>query len=335
MRRGRASGIEGASRRRCGVGAVVALVAFAWCNVAGAENYPSRPIHLIVPYAAGGAVDIVARAVGAALTGKYGWTVVVENRTGAGGNIASAFVAHAAPDGYTLLTASNANTVNGSLYANLSYDPATDLTPIVRIGHAPIVLLASPALPVNSARELVAYAKAHPGTLNVGSGGVGTSEHLAFELFKRRSGIEATHVPFRGGALVFQALIADQVQLFFSNQLQAMPFVQAGSIKALAIANPTRSSQLPDVPTMAEEGIADFVVATWWGVMGPRGLASEAVDTLNRAVNAVLEAPELTNRLESLGAERLGGTPAAFADFFKGETTTWSAIIRAEGIKAE
>jgi tripartite-type tricarboxylate transporter receptor subunit TctC len=335
MRRGRASGFGAASWRRRVVGCVLVVVTLACCGIAHAQSFPSRPIHLIVPYAPGGAVDIVSRSVGAALGQRFGWTVVVENRTGAGGNIASAFVAKSEPDGYTLLTGSNATSVNGSLYSNLPYDPATDLTPIVMLGRGPIVLVATPSLPVNSVRELVAYAKAHPGTLNFGSGGVGTSEHLTYELFKRRTGIEAIHVPYRGGALVFQALIPGQVQLFFSNQLQAMPHVLSGSIKALAIANPTRSPQLPNVPTMAEEGVPDFVVATWWGMMGPRGLSPEIVTTLNQAVNTVLDSPELTNRLDTMGAERIGGTPAQFADFFKAEMATWSTIIRAEGIKVE
>jgi tripartite-type tricarboxylate transporter receptor subunit TctC len=317
------------------VGALLAAVVVAAGFDATAQSYPNRPIHLVVPYAAGGAVDIVARTVGNGLTQRYGWTVVVENRTGAGGNIGSTFVAKSEPDGYTLLTASNATAVNGSLYGNLPYDPGTDLIPIVRVAQAPIVLLAAPSLPVASARALVAHAKAHPGTLNVASGGAGTSEHLSFELFKRRTGVVAVHVPYRGASQIFPDLIAGHVHLYFSNQLQSMAQVLAGSIKALAIANSTRSAQLPAVPTMAEEGIADFVVATWWGIMAPRGVAPEVVATLNQAMNAVLDTPDFHNRLGSLGAERIGGTSAAFAAFFQSEIATWSDIIRAENIKAE
>jgi tripartite-type tricarboxylate transporter receptor subunit TctC len=320
---------------RCIVYVLSLLSAWLVTGPARAESFPDRPIKLIVPYAAGGGVDIVARAVGDGLGKHFNWTVVVENRTGAGSNVGSAVVAKAEADGYTLLMGSNANAVNGSLYTNMAYDPLTELTPIVLVGRVPMVLLASPSVPIKSVRELVTYARQHPGKLNFGSGGVGTSEHLTYELFRRRADIDVVHVPYRGGAAVYPDLIGGQVQFLFNNQLQAMSFIQAGTVRVLAIANSTRSAQLPDVPTMAEQGVADFVSVAWWGIMGPRGLPPEMMDAINRAVNAVLVAPELTERLASLGAERTGGTAAQFDRFFKSEATTWAAIVRAENIKVE
>ncbi|MEJ0070887.1 MAG: tripartite tricarboxylate transporter substrate-binding protein [Pseudomonadota bacterium] len=306
-----------------------------WGGPLRAEGFPNRPIRLIVPYAAGGGVDIVARAVADGLAQQFGWTVVVEKPDRrrqqyrfCGGRQSRSRRLHAAHG-------IECQQRECSLYANMAYDPMTDLTPIVMVGRVPMVLLASLSAPVKSVRELIDYAKKHPGTLNFGSGGAGTSEHLTYELFKRRAGIEAIHVPYRGGAAVYPDLISGQVQFLFNNQLQAMSFVQVGTVRALAIANPTRSQQLPNVPTMAEEGIADFATAGWWGIMGPRDTPPDIVDRINQAVNKVLDAPELTKRLNSLGAERIGGTPASFVAFFKAETATWAAIISAEKIKVE
>lgn len=315
------------------------LATLAWPALAGVTNvawarshYPNKPIRLIVPYTAGGGVDIVSRALADGLGKHFGWVIVVENRTGAGSNVGSTVVAQAEPDGYTLLTGSNANAVNSSLYTNMPYDPMRDLTPVVLIGNVPMVLLASNAVPIKSVKELIDYAKEHPGKLNFGSGGSGTSEHLTYELFKSRTGTDLVHVPYRGGAAVYPDLISGQVQFFFNNQLQAMPFVKEKTVRALAIANPTRSAQLPNVPTMAEAGIPDFVAAAWWGIMGPGHLPSNIANTINQAVNHVLKTTDFKERLNALGAEALGGTQQRFVDYFTSETERWAKIIKAENV---
>lgn len=322
--------------RRTALAALIATVLGLGLDTAAqAQAYPSKPIRLIVPYTAGGGVDIVARTITGEIVRQTGYSMVVENRTGAGSNIGSTLVAKSEPNGYTLLMGSNANTVNNSLYSNMQYDASRDLIPIVLIGRVPMVLLSSPTGPFKTVREVIAYAKANPGALNFGSGGSGTSEHLTYELFKRRAGIEAQHVPYRGGAAVYPDLISGQVHLFFNNQLQASPFIQSGQVRALGLANAKRSPQLPDVPTMAEQGVANLNTGGWWGIMGPTGIPQDIVKQLNQMGNAALAAPEVVKRLESLGAERLGGTPEQFREFFAAEVAVWSDIIKAEKIKVE
>lgn len=316
--------------------ALVSIVVALGLNApSSAQSYPTKPIRVVVPYAAGGGVDIVARGVAEGITKQFGHAVLVENRTGAGSNVGSTVVAKADPDGYTLLMGSNANAVNGSLYSSMPYDAERDLVQIILVGRVPMVMLASPALPFRTVREVIDHAKSKPGSLNFGSGGAGTSEHLTYERFKRRAWIEAVHVPYRGGAAVYPDLMNGRVDFLFNNQLQAMPFIRSGQVRALAIANPKRSPQLPEVPTLAEQGIADFNAAAWWGIMGPAGIPEEIVNKINQLVGAVMESPEFGKRLDSLGAERLGGTPQQFRDFFKSEMATWSGVIKAEKIKVE
>lgn len=302
---------------------------------ARAQAFPNRPIRLIVPYAAGGGVDIVGRGVAEGLTKMFGWIVSVENRTGAGSNVGSALVAKSEPDGYTLLVGSNANAVNISLYDSMPYDPVKELTPVVFIGRTPMVMLAAPSTSFRNVRDVVAEAKAKPGSINFGSGGSGTSEHLTYELFKRRAGIQGTHVPYRGGAAVYPDLISGRVQLFFNNQLQAMPFIKSGQVRAIGIANPKRSPQLPDVPTLDEQGISNFAASGWWCIMGPGNMPTALVNQINQAVNAVIDSPEFTKRLEGLGAERMGGSAQVLNDHFRNEMAVWAEIIKTEKIKVE
>lgn len=325
-------------RRRRAIASALAAAAVAVLGidpVALAQPYPSKPIRVIVPYAAGGGVDIVTRTLAEGLTREFGHAVVVENRTGAGSNVGSTFVAKSDPDGYTLLMGSNANAVNNSLYANMQYDAAKELAPVVLVGRVPMVLLTGPNSAFKSVRDVVDRARAKPGSLNFGSGGAGTSEHLTSELFKRRADITAVHIPYRGGAAVYPDLISGQVDLLFNNQLQAMPFIQSGQVRALGIASATRSAQLPNVPTLVEQGVPEFYSGAWWGIMGPGGLPSDIVRQLNQMLNTVIASPAVAKRLESLGAERGGGTPEQFRDFFRGEMATWSEIIKAEKIRAE
>lgn len=300
-----------------------------------AQAYPAKPIRLIVPYAPGGGVDIVARALAQELTKRLGQQIIVDNRTGAGGNIGSDVVAKATPDGYTLLIASPANAVNPSLYAKMPFNPARDLTPVALVATVPAVLLASPTLPVKSVKELIAYAKTKPGTLNFGSGGSGTTEHLAGVMFNSQAGTDFQHVPYKGGAAVLPDLVSGQIALFFVNQLFALPYVKAGTVKALGVASDERSAALPDVPTFAEAGFTDFRVSVWYGIMAPSGTPQAIVVQLNREIVAALSAPELRERLQAMSAKPLPGTPAQFAAFFADEMTRWARVVKTSGAKAD
>jgi len=300
-----------------------------------AQPYPAKPIRLIVPYAPGGGVDIVARAVGQELGKRVNQSIVIENRTGAGGNIGSEAVAKAPPDGYTLLMASPANTINSSLYAKMPYDPLRELVPIALIASVPTVLLANRSLPAQTVKQLVALAKARPGALTYGSGGSGTTEHLAGEMFKSSAGIDMLHVPYKGGAQVMTDLMGGQIALMFVNQLAALPQIKAGKVRALGVASGERSPALPGVPTFAEAGFFDFKVSVWWGVMGPGGLSKDVVAQLNRDIVAALASPEMKERLQSMSARPIGGTPAEFAAFFADETTRWARVVKASGAKVD
>ena len=314
---------------------VIGVAIVTLCADASAQAYPVKSLRLIVPYAPGGGVDIVARALAQELTKRLGQQIIVDNRTGAGGNIGSDVVAKATPDGYTLLIASPANAVNPSLYAKMPFNPARDLTPVALIATVPAVLLASPALPVKSVKELVALAKAKPGTLNFGSGGSGTTEHLAGVMFNTQAGTDFQHVPYKGGAAVLPDLVSGQISIFFVNQLFALPYVKAGTVKALGVASDERSAALPDVPTIAEAGFADFRVSVWYGIMAPAGTPKATVTTLNREIVAALASPEMKDRLQAMSAKPLPGTPAQFATFFADEMTRWARVVKTSGAKAD
>jgi tripartite-type tricarboxylate transporter receptor subunit TctC len=307
----------------------------ALCGAAFAQSYPAKPIRLIVPYAPGGGVDIVARTTAQELVKRLGQQVIVENRTGAGGNVGSEAVAKAAPDGYTLLMASPANTINPSLYAKMPYDPARDLVAIALVGSVPAVLVANRSLPAHSIKQLVVLAKSKPGALTYGSGGSGTTEHLAGEMFKSAAGIDLLHVPYKGGAQVMVDLIAGQIALMFSNQLGVLPHIKSGKLTALGVANAERSAALPDVPTFTEAGFPALKVSVWWGVMGPAAMPKEIVTHLNREIVAALASPEMKERLQSMSAQPLGGTPEQFTAFFNEETARWARVVKASGAKVD
>ena len=315
--------------------ACIAAAAATFASGAIAQSYPAKPVRLVVPYAPGGAVDIIARATAQELTKRLGQQIIVDNRTGAGGNIGSDTVAKAPPDGYTLLMASPANTINSSLYTKMPYDPLRDLVPIALIGSVPSVMVANPSLPVKDIKQLIALAKAKPGALTYGSGGSGTTEHLAGEMFKSFAGIDLLHVPYKGGAQVMIDLMGGQVALMFSNQLGVLPHIKAGKLKALGVASAGRSAALPDVPTFAEAGFPDFKVSVWWGVMGPAGMPKEIVNQLNREIVAGLASPEMKGRLQTMSAQPIGGTHEQFAAFFAAETKRWAPIVKASGAKAD
>jgi len=300
-----------------------------------AQAYPVKPVRMIVPYAPGGGVDIIARATAQEMTRRLNQQVIVENRTGAGGNVGSDAAAKSAPDGYTLLMASPANTINPSLYAKMPYDPMRDLAAIALVASVPAVLLANRSLPVKDAKQLAAVAKARLGALTYGSGGSGSTEHLAGEMFKTIAGVDMLHVPYKGGAQVISDVISGQIALMFVNQVFALPYVQSGRVKALAVAGTTRSPSLPDTPTMVESGFKDFVVSVWWGVMGPSGMPKDIIAHLNREIVAGLASPEMAQRLQAMSAQAIGGTPEQFAAFFAAETKRWAPIVKASGAKAD
>ena len=331
----RSTWFEPRSRRAALSLAGIAAAAATFASGAIAQSYPAKPIRIVVPYAPGGAVDIIARATAQELTKRVGQQIIVDNRTGAGGNIGSDTVAKAPPDGYTLLMASPANTINPSLYTNMPYDPSRDLIPIALIGSVPSVLVANPSLPVQGIKQLIALAKAKPGALTYGSGGSGSTEHLAGEMFKSFAGIDLLHVPYKGGAQVMIDLMGGQVALMFSNQLGVLPHIKAGKLKPLGVASAGRSTVLPDVPTFAEAGFPDFKVSVWWGVMGPAGMPKDVVNQLNREIVAGLASPEMKERLQTMSAQPIGGTPDQFAAFFAAETKRWAPIVKASGAKAD
>jgi tripartite-type tricarboxylate transporter receptor subunit TctC len=302
---------------------------------AAAGGYPDKPIRLVVPFGAGGAVDVVARVLAKELAGHLGQNVIVENRTGAGGNIAAAFVAKADPDGYTLLMGSTGNSVNGSLYRNLTYDPDRDLEPVALVGTVPTVLLANPSVPASNVHELIALAKARPGSLNFASGGSGTTEHLAAVMFNTQAGTAIHHVPYRGGNPALTDLIAGQVQLMFTNQLNALPYLKSGQLKALGMASEHRSKELPNVPTLVEQGMAGFTASVWWGVFGPAHMPGPVVAKLNQSINAAVRSADMQKQLENLGATPLTGTPQQFAAFYATEAARWRKVIETAHIKVD
>jgi len=292
-----------------------------------AADYPSEPIKLIVPFSPGGSVDTVARILGQELTKELGQSIVVENRAGAGGNIGFETVAKAKPDGYTLLLASSPLAVNISLYKSLGYDPKTSFAPISLIALQPNVLVVNPDLPVKTVAELIAYAKANPGKLNFGSSGLGASQHLTGELFKRRTGVNMVHVPYRGGGPAMTDLVAGRIQLMFETIPSATPYITSGQLRPLAVTVETRSPQLPDVPTMAEAGVKDFVSRGWLGLAAPAGTPQPIIDKLNLAVAKALAVPAISKRLTELGLVVEGSSPAAFSSFLDAEITSFRTLI--------
>ena len=320
--------------RRVALGGLVLLGPGARSAHAQQQIAGGRPIRIIVPFGAGGAVDIVARIVAQELTPRLGQSVVVENRTGAGGNIAMEHVARSQPDGATLLMASPSVVINPHLYASLPFDPA-QLAPVGLVAEVPSIMLAAPGFEANDARGFVAMARARPGHFTFGSGGAGTTEHLAAEMLKARAGIDITHVPYRGGAPAMTDLQAGRISIMFSNLAGSLPHLQAGRLKALGLTDARRAPSLPDVPTFAEQGIPDFVVTVWWGLMGPAAMPRDVVLRINAALAEALASPGMREALERLAAQPLGGSAEAFAERRAREDAAWGEVIRRAGIRAE
>jgi len=312
-----------------------AAIALTVAGIAAAQDYPTRPIRVIVPYAPGGGSDAVARIVGQKLAEGLGQSVVVDNRAGASAMIGAEIVARATPDGYTLLMANpGANAINFALRAKTPYTEA-DLEPVILLGWSPIMAVTSASAPMNNVKDLIALAKAKPGQLSAGSSGTGGSSHLALELFKLQTGTDILHVPYKGAAPAFTDVMAGQLQLFFSTPVSVQPLVAGGRLKVLGVAGKQRLAIFPDVPTTAEQGLPGFDVLIWFGVSVPARTPMPIINKLNADMNAVLKLPEIRERFAQLGLEAQGGTPARFGAFLKEELARWAQVVKAANVRPE
>ena len=304
-------------------------------NFAFAEDYPSKPIRIIVPYPPGGFNDTLARTLGQKLTEKWGQSVIVDNRPGGGTTIGANLAAKSAPDGYTLLIVSFAFAVNPALYPSLPYDTTKDFAPIVLAASTPNLLVVNPDLPVKSVKELIGLAKSKPGKLNYASAGNGSSNHLSMELLKSLTGIDAVHIPYKGSAPAVTDLIGGQVDLMFDNVPNVLQQVKAGKLRAIAVSGRERSPFVKDLPTVAESGVPGFDVSVWFGIVAPAGTPQPVVAKLNAEINRILKLPDIKQTFNSQGVEPAGGTPGEFSAFIAAQTTKWAKVVKDSGAKAE
>jgi tripartite-type tricarboxylate transporter receptor subunit TctC len=311
---------------------VCVIVALASPSAAQ-EPYPSRPVRIVVGFGAGSSADIVARDIAQKLGQTLGQQFVVENRPGAGSNIGTEYVARAPKDGYTLLMATVANTINATLTSHPGFDFQKDLAPITLVAAVPILLAAHPGLGVANVRALIALAKQKPEQILFGSSGAGTGNHLAGELFNVMAGVKLVHVPYPGSAQALTDLIAGRIALMFSAASTTLPFVESGKLVALAMAQPTRAAIAPDVPSMTEAGLSGFDTSVWFGLLAPAGTPPEIVATLARATNAALQADDVVKPLRQQGMEPIGGSPAEFAAHIRSEIAKWAPLVAAAGLK--
>jgi tripartite-type tricarboxylate transporter receptor subunit TctC len=314
--------------------ALAALTLICGTASASAQSYPDKPIRILVGFAAGGPADISARLIADRMSEAWGQPVVVENITGAAGNIATDRVAKSAPDGYTLLLAASATIVtNPSLYQKLPFDPVRDLAPVTLIVVTPNILAVPASLPITNVAELVAYLRAHRGA-SYGSAGVGTSQHLAGELLRTMAGIDIQHVPYRGIAAVMPDLLGGRLAMAFGNISVVLPLVREGKLRALAVSSLQRSAAVPELPTMVEAGFPNFNSNAWFALMAPAGTPQPIIEKLHRETVRILALPEMRKRFDGLGMEVVGNTPAEFAALIKDETPFWAKVIKDAGIKA-
>jgi tripartite-type tricarboxylate transporter receptor subunit TctC len=303
-------------------------------RIAWAQTYPSRPVRIIVGFAPGGGTDVVARLIAQELSERLGQQFVVENRPGAGTNIATEAVVNKPPDGYTLLLVNAANAVNATLYEKLNFDFIRDIAPVAGIVRVSNVLEVHPSVPANTVPELIAYAKANPGKVNMGSGGNGVASHMSGELFKMMAGVNLTHVPYRGEALALADLLGGQVQVVFGTLPASIELIRAGKLRALAVTTATRSQALPDIPTVGDF-VPGYEASSWWGVGTPKNTPANIIEKLNSEINAALADSKMKARLADLGGAVLPGSPADFGKLVSEETEKWGKVVRAANIKAE
>lgn len=304
---------------------------------AAAQTYPAKPVRMVVPYAAGGTYDIYARTIGQRLGDFWGQPVVIENRFGANGIIGTELVAKSAPDGYTIMMGGiGPHGINPSLYPNLPYDPLRDFAPVIHIASAPNILIVPPSVKAKSVKELIALAQANPGQLTFSSAGSGSSQHLSAELFKAVTGLKMTHIPYKGGAPGATAVVAGEVSMMFASASDALKFIGAGRVRALAVTSERRIGVLPDVPTMVEEGIPDVVAEAWFGVLAPAATPAEIVIKLNRDINNALKMPDVASRISLQGsAVIVGGSPEQFGTFIKAEIAKWASVVKSSGARID
>jgi tripartite-type tricarboxylate transporter receptor subunit TctC len=306
----------------------------AWPRIAAALDYPSRPVHLVSSFPAGGPNDIVARLLGQWLSERLGRPFVIENRPGAGGTVGTQVVVRASPDGYTLLLASTSHAINATIYDNLSFNFIRDIAPVASITRMPLVMEVNPSFPAKTVPEFIAYAKANPGKINMASAGIGTSPHVAGELFKMMTGVSMAHVPYRGTAPVITDLLGGQVQVYFDPITGSVAYIRTGKLRALAVTTATRSDALPDIPTVGEF-VPGYEATQWFGIGAPNKTPAEIIDKLNKEINAGLADPTLKARLADLGGTPLSGSPADFGKLIAHEIEKWGKVIRTANMKPE
>jgi len=300
------------------------------------QDFPSKPVRFVVGFTPGGPSDILARALGQKLAERWSQQVVVDNRPGAGGNLAAEAVAKSSPDGYTWLLGNNSIlATNQSLYRSLPYDPVRDFAPVALVAIQPNILVVHPSLRVSSVEELIRFAKANPGKLNYASSGSGAAAHLAGELFKAMTGVELVHVPYKGAQPALTDVIAGQVQMMFATSASVIPYIKAGRLRALAVTTAQRSASVPELPTVAEAGVPGFEATTWHGVVVPAATPAAIVARLNEEINSALGEKDLKDRLTSLGAEISTGTPKQFTDYIAREIPKWAKVVKDSGAKPE
>jgi tripartite-type tricarboxylate transporter receptor subunit TctC len=312
-----------------GVAPLPAISRIAW-----AQAYPSRPVRIIVGFPAGGTADITARLLGQWLSERFGQSFIIENRTGAGSNIATEAVVRATPDGYTLLLAYTGNAINATLYDKLRYNFVADIAPVASINRVALVMEVNPSLPAKTVAEFIAYAKANPGKISYGSGGIGTTSHLSAELFKMMAGVDILHIPYRGAAPALTDLIGGRVPVMFDPIASSIEYIRAGRLRPLAVTTRERSVALPDVPTVADF-VAGYETSVWFGVGVVKGTPGEVIEKLNEAINEALADPKMKARLADLGGDVLPGSPADFGKLIADETEKWAKVVKFSGARPD
>ncbi|SDC81477.1 Tripartite-type tricarboxylate transporter, receptor component TctC [Paracidovorax valerianellae] len=324
------------SRRTLLAAAIISAAAAVVPAGAFAQAFPNKPITIIVPFAAGGTTDILARVIGQGLSAELGQSVVVDNRAGAGGNIGGQMAARAPADGYTLFMGTvGTHAINAALYKKMPFDPVKDFAPLTRVANVPNLLVANPNQPYKSVQELIAYAKANPGKVNFGSSGSGSSIHLSGELFKSLAKVDMQHVPYKGSAPAVTDLLGNQIGIMFDNMPSAIQHVRSGKLRPIAVTTAKRSPELPDVPTIAEAGVPGYEATSWFGMFAPAGTPAPIVAQLNKALVKVLSQPETKKKLADQGAEPVSETPEQFAAFIQAESAKWGKVVKESGASVD
>jgi tripartite-type tricarboxylate transporter receptor subunit TctC len=311
---------------------IVLIAALLASAAAGAQGFPSRAVSVVVPYPPGGLIDIVARLIQPRMASELGQSVVIENRSGAGGNVGAEWVARATPDGHTLLLANPSLGISPSMYPKLGYSPVKDFAYVGLYGTVPNVLVVHPSIPANNIQELIAYLRKNPGKLNYASPGYGTSPQMSMELFKGMTGTFIVHIPFRGSGPAQAAMLAGETQLMFDNLPPQLPHIKSGKVRPLALTSLKRSTAVPDVPTLDESGLKGYEVTAWFGLAAPAGTPRETVMRLNQALNRTTQDPQVRDTLESRGATVIQGTPEECLAFVKNEVEKWAPVVKRAGV---